>query len=108
MERAGAHTHRHLQSQAVLSSRQTGRNRNEPGREIRFLGGFAMGSGLQSTAAMGHREDRGGVLAGGDGGPCYQAAAGSGLGEWAVWDSHSCLYTAPSSSVIHGGQVTSL
>ncbi|KAK5872835.1 hypothetical protein PBY51_013497 [Eleginops maclovinus] len=33
--------------------RQAGRARNEPGQEIRFLGGSAVGTGLQSTAAWG-------------------------------------------------------
>ncbi|KAJ4926603.1 hypothetical protein JOQ06_014353 [Pogonophryne albipinna] len=32
---------------------QAGRARNEPGQEIRFLGGSAVGTGLQSTAAWG-------------------------------------------------------
>ncbi len=48
------HTHTHTQR----AGRQTGRARNEPGQEIRFLGGFAMGTGLQSTAAWGRGRSR--------------------------------------------------
>lgn len=50
------HTHTHTRT---CTHRQTGRARNEPGQKIRFLGGFAMGTGLQSTAAWGRRRSRG-------------------------------------------------
>ncbi|CAB1440784.1 unnamed protein product [Pleuronectes platessa] len=46
------------------AGRQTDRTRNEPGQEIRFLGGFAMGTGLQSTAARGRGRSRGGCSGG--------------------------------------------
>lgn len=55
-----AHTHRptHTHTHIQRAGRQTGRARNEPGQEIRFLGGFAMGTGLQSTAAQGRGRSR--------------------------------------------------
>ena len=93
------HTHRH-RGQA---GRQTGRARNEPGQEIRFLGGFAMGTGLQSTAAQGRGRSRVRCRGGGDGGGGqgwrYQAGAGAGLSERAVWESdfHHCPPSLPPS-----------
>jgi len=48
----GEHTHAHTHM-------QTGWARNEPGQKIRFLGGFAMGTGLQSAAAWGRGRSRG-------------------------------------------------
>lgn len=102
----GEHTHTHANTddtythaEGAHSSRQTGRTRSEPGQEIRFLGGFAMGTGLKSTAARGGGRSRRRWQAQGQRGKKhgwrYQAGAGAGLGKWAVWESHF-LHSAPS------------
>lgn len=54
----GRWTHTQAHTHIQRACRQTGRARNEPGQEIRFLGGFAMGTGLQSTAAWGRGRSR--------------------------------------------------
>lgn len=94
----GEHTH------TCRTHMQIGRARNEPGQKIRFLGGFAMGTGLQSTAAWGRGRSRGRWW-GGWQGQRYQAGAGSGLGEWAVWESHF-HYCSPSSWSSSCGETT--
>lgn len=54
------HTHADLHTYMhTLMCAHTGRARNEPGQKIRFLGGFAMSPGLQSTTAWGWRRSRG-------------------------------------------------
>lgn len=45
------HTETHTETH--VHSVQADRTRNAPVNEIRFLGGFAVGAGLQSTAAWG-------------------------------------------------------
>ena len=53
-EHADTHSHTHTHTHG-----QTGRARNEPGQKIRFLGGSAMSTGLQSTTAWGGGRSKG-------------------------------------------------
>lgn len=54
---ANTHTRTRARTEAHTGRRaravQADRTRNAPVNEIRFLGGFAVGTGLQSTAASG-------------------------------------------------------
>ena len=69
--------HTHIRRACEAAGRQAGRARNEPGQEIRFLGGSAVGTGLQSTAAWGTGRSKA-RRQGGDGDSIIKPVQGSG------------------------------
>lgn len=90
--RTRAHAQRHTHTGRHARTVQADRTRNAPANEIRFLGGFAVGTGLQSTAASGRgrlgwgrwREERRPE-------PSYQAAAAPLPSKPRAWESDSHL-----------------
>lgn len=94
MSRCSTHPHIHMHNV------QAGRAKNGSVHEIRFLGGFAMDTGLQSTAALGRRRSR--VRCWRDEwgrGQRYQAGAVPLLSEWVAWES-DFLHCPPFYSVM--------